>query len=118
MANEVSGADIHQECRWFTEMDEWYRNTTSVHNQIPASATESKFEDVIPSTPQSQTTIATTPNATRTSTQNKKKKNQEKLKFLLEHVVGNSGILLSSLQESTNILKNMDINFAAFLEKF
>jgi hypothetical protein len=100
-------------------MDKWHDNTTSVNNQIPASATESKFKDVIPSTPPSQTITATTPNSTTTSTQdNKKKKTQEKIKLLLEQVVGNSGALLSSFQESTNILKNMDRNFAALLEKF
>jgi hypothetical protein len=77
------------------------------------------FEDVIPSTPPSKTTTATTRNSTTTSTQdNKKKKTQEKIKLLLEQVVGNSGALLSSFQESTNILKNMDRNFAALLEKF
>jgi hypothetical protein len=34
-ANEISGADRQQECRWFTEMDEWHDNTASVRNQIP-----------------------------------------------------------------------------------
>lgn len=52
-ANEISDADTHQECRWFTEMDEWHSNTASVRNQIPASATESTLEDVISSTPPS-----------------------------------------------------------------
>ena len=118
-ANEISGADKHQECKWFTEIDECHVSTASVRNQIPASATESTPEDVIPSTPPSQTTTATTPNSTQTtSTQDKKKKNQEKIELLLEQVVGNSGALLSSFQESTNILKNMDRNFAALLEKF
>jgi hypothetical protein len=100
-------------------MNEWHGNTVSVHNQIPTSATESNFEDVIPSTPPYQTTTALTPNSTTTSTQdNNKKKTQEKIELLLEHVAGNSGALLSSFQESINILKNMDRNFAALLEKF
>ena len=34
-------------------MDEWHGNTASVRNQIPASATESPLEDVIPYTPSS-----------------------------------------------------------------
>jgi hypothetical protein len=76
MANEVSGADRHQECKWFTEMDEWHGNTASVHNQISASATESNFEDIIPSTFPSQTTTTTTPNSTTTSTQNNKTNKQ------------------------------------------
>jgi hypothetical protein len=42
---------------------------------------------------------------------------KKKIELLLEHVVGNSGALISSFQESTNILKNMDRNFAALLEK-
>jgi hypothetical protein len=62
MANEVSDTYRHQECKWFTEMDEWHDNTASVRNQIPTSATESNFEDVIPSTPPSQTITATTSN--------------------------------------------------------
>ena len=117
-ANKILGSDKHQECRWFIEMDEWHDNTTNVHNQIPASTTKSPLEDVIPSTPPSQTTTATTPNSTTISTQDKKKKTQEKIELLLEHVVGNLWALLSSFQESTNILKNMDRNFAALLEKF
>lgn len=113
-ANEVSGADRKQECKWFNEMDEWHGSRASVRNQIPASATESFEEDVIPSTPTScQTTTAATP-----STQDRRKKTQEKIEILLEQVVGNSGALLTSFQESTTILKNMDRNFAALLDKF
>ena len=47
-----------------------------------------------------------------------RRKSQEKMKPLLEHVVGNSGAFLSPFQESTNLLKNMDKIFAALLEKF
>jgi hypothetical protein len=115
---EISGANRYQECRWFTEMDEWHDNTASVRSQIPASATKSIFEDIIPYTPPSHTTTATTPNLTTTSTQDEKKKTQEKIKLLLQQVVGNSWALLSSFHKSTNILKNMDINFVVLLEKF
>ena len=52
------------------------------------------------------------------SRKTRRKKIQEKIEFLLEHVVGNSRALLSSFKESTNIMKNMDRNFAALLEKF
>ena len=99
-------------------MDEWHDSTASVRNQIPASVTESTPEDVIPSTPPSQTTTATTPNSTTTSTQDKKKKTQEKIELLLKQVVGNSKALLSSFQECTNILKNLDRNFVVLLKKF
>ena len=81
MANEISGSDRHQECRWFTEMDEWHGSFVSVRNQISAGAKESTTEDVIPSTPSSQTTTATTPNSTTTSTQNKKKKLKRRYNF-------------------------------------
>jgi hypothetical protein len=84
MANEISSVDRHQECRWFIEIDEWHGDTANVRNQIPASATESTFEDVIPSTRPYQTTTATTLNSTTTFTQDKKKKTQEKIEFLLE----------------------------------
>ena len=99
-------------------MDEWHDNAATVCNHIRASATESSLEDVNPFTTPSPTTTATTPNSTTTFTQYKKKKTQEKIEFMLEQVVGNSGALLSSFQESTNILENMDKIFAAFLEKF
>ena len=112
-ANEISGSDRKQECKWFTEMDQWHGSRASVHNDIPASATESWTEDVIPSTPtMSQTTTSAPP------TQEKKKKTQEKIETLLEQVVGNSGALLASFQESTAVLKNMDKNFAALIAKF
>jgi hypothetical protein len=65
-------------------MDESHDNTASVCNQILASATESTFEDVIPSILPSQTTTAITPNSTTTSTQDKKKKTQKKIEILLE----------------------------------
>ena len=84
MANEISSVDIHQECRWSIEIDEWHGNTANVRNQIPASATKSTFEDIIPSTHPYQATTATTLNSTTTFTQDKKKKTQEKIELLLE----------------------------------
>ena len=118
IANEILGADRHQEYMWFTEMDECHNDTANIRNQIPANATKSTLENVIPSTLLSHVTTATTPNSTTTSTQDNKKKTQENIDIFVEHVVGNLGALFSSLHESTNILKNMDINFAVLLEKF
>ena len=70
-ANEISGSDRKQECKWFTHMDQWHGSRASVHNNIPASATKSWTEDVILSTPTpSQTTIFVPP------TQKKKKNTQ------------------------------------------
>jgi hypothetical protein len=37
---------------------------------------------------------------------------------LLEQVISNSSTLISSFQQSTDLLKNMDKNFAALLKKF
>jgi hypothetical protein len=37
-ANEISGSDRKQECRWFDEMDTWNSKRASVHNQISANA--------------------------------------------------------------------------------
>jgi hypothetical protein len=65
-------------------MDEWHGNTASVRNQIPANVTESTFEDVISFTSLSQITTATTPNSTTISTQDKKKKTQQKIELFLE----------------------------------
>ena len=76
--NEISGSDRKQECKWFTEMDQWHRSRANVHNDIFASATKSWTENVIPSTPTlSQTTTSAPP------TQEKKKKTQEKIETLL-----------------------------------
>ena len=61
-ANEISDTNRHQEYRWLTKIDEWYKNSASVRNHIPRSATESTLEDVITSTPPSRTTTTTTPN--------------------------------------------------------
>jgi hypothetical protein len=115
-ANEVSGTDRKQECRWFNEMDEWNSSRASVHNQIPASATEIFEEHLTPASPTSAQTISTPIPAP--TTQEKKKKTQDKIGGLLEQVIGNSSALLTTFQESTNFLKNMDRNFAALLEKF
>ena len=51
IANEISSSDRKQECKSFTQMDQWHGSRASVHNDIPASATESWTEDVISSTP-------------------------------------------------------------------
>lgn len=95
MANEISGADIHQECMWFTKMDEWHDNIASVRNQILANAAKSTLEDANLYIHSFQTTTATTPNSTTTSTQNKKKKIQEKIELLLKHIIGNLRVFLS-----------------------
>ena len=94
-------------------MDQWHGSRMSVYNEIPTSATKSWTKDVILSTPTlSQTTTFAPP------TQGNKKKTQEKIETLLKHVVGNSGALIASFQESTAILKNIDKNFAALIAKF
>jgi hypothetical protein len=114
-ANEISGSDRKQECRWFDEMDTWNSKRASVHNQIPASAQEG---DETCATPPTTPEISQPSPSTAPSTQEKKKKTQEKIEGLLQQVVGNSTILISTFQQSTELLKNMDRNFAALLEKF
>jgi hypothetical protein len=62
IANKISGSDKKQECKWFTEMDQWHSSRANVHNDIFASATKSWTENVIPSTPTpSQTTTSAPP---------------------------------------------------------
>jgi predicted PolB exonuclease-like 3'-5' exonuclease len=48
----------------------------------------------------------------------RKKKTEENIEGLLQQVVENSTIIISTFQQFTKLLKNMDINFAALLEKF
>lgn len=109
-ANEISGSDRHQECKFFEHFDMWNSTRACVKNQIPASATEggdqngkdkeSELED-----------RETTPK------QKKKEKFQDKLEVILEKVVSNSSSFLATFQESTALLKNMDRHMAAILEK-
>ena len=117
-ANEILGTDRKQECRWFDEMDIWNSTRASVHNQIPASAMEGDSTFGTPSTPPPLVESAHVHPPSAPNTQDKKKKNQDKIEELLQHVVGNSTILISTFQQSTDLLKNMDRNFAALLEKF
>jgi hypothetical protein len=49
--------------------------------------------------------------------QEKKKKFQDKLEGILEMVVSNSSSFLTTFQESTALLKNIDRHMAANLEK-
>jgi hypothetical protein len=110
-ANEISGSDRHQECKWFDQLDVWNSTRACVRNQISASAMEGEDEshedkgspelqepEVIPK-------------------QEKKKKFQDKLEGILEKVVSNSSSFLTTFQESTALLKNMDRHMAAILEK-
>jgi hypothetical protein len=43
-ANEISGSDRHQECKWFDQFDVWNSTHVCIRNQIPASATEDEDE--------------------------------------------------------------------------
>jgi hypothetical protein len=110
-ANEISGSDRHQECKWFDQLDVWNSTRACVRNQISASAMEGEDEshedkgspelqepEVIPK-------------------QEKKKKFQDKLEGILEKVVSNSSSFLTTFQESTTLLKNMDMHMATILEK-
>jgi hypothetical protein len=110
-AYEISGSDRHQECKWFDQLDVWNSTHACVKNQIPTSATKGEDErhedkglpklqepEVIPK-------------------QEKKKKFQDKLKGILEKVVSNSSNFLTTFQESTALLKNMDRHMETILEK-
>ena len=68
-ANEISGSDRHQECKWFDQLDIWNSTCACLKNQIPASATEGEDdndEDKSPSDLQNRNVIPK---------QEKKKKN-------------------------------------------
>ena len=109
-ANEISGLDRHQECKWFDQLN--VRNSTRacVKNQIPTSSSEDEDEshedkgslelqepEVIP--------------------KQEKKKFQDKLEGILENVVSNSSSFFTIFQESTTLLKNMDRHMATILKK-
>lgn len=105
-ANEISGSDRHQDCKWFEQLDVWNSTRACVKNQIPASATEgeSENEDKEASNLQDQ---EVTPKQTK----------RRKIEDILEQVVSNSFNFLATFQESTALLKNMDRHMAAILEK-
>ena len=118
-ANEISGTDPKQECYRFDEMDIWNSTQASIHNQIPASVMEGDSTFGIPSTPPPIVESPKLHPPSAPNTQEKKKKNQNRIKELLQHIVGNSTmILIFTFQQSTDLLKNMDRNFTALLEKF
>jgi hypothetical protein len=119
-ANEISGTDRKQDCRWFDEMDIWNSTRASVKNAIPASATERNEDLDSPSTPSTSPSSPLSSQITSSApkSQEKRKTNQEKMHGLLEQVISNSSTLISSFQQSTDLLKNMDKNFATLLEKF
>ena len=109
MTNKILGVDRHQECRslkWMSDM-----TTLQVYVTIFQQMLQNYLLKIY-------IISSTLPSQTTTSTQNKKKKIKEKIEFLIQQVVGNSGALLFSFQESTNIMKNINNNFAALLEKF
>ena len=105
-ANEISGSDRHQDCKWFEQLDVWNSTRACVKNQIPASATEgeSENEDKEASNLQDQ---EVTPKQTK----------RRKIEDILEQVVSNSFNFLATFQESTALLKNMDCYMARILEK-
>jgi hypothetical protein len=111
-ANEISGSDRHQECKWFDQLDVWNSTRACVKNQIPASAIEGEDdndEDKSPSNLQDRNVIP--------KQEKKKKKLQDNLEIFLDKIVSNSSSFLTTFQESTALLKNMDRHMAAILEK-
>lgn len=88
-----------------------------MHNQIPASEIESFLKDVISFMSTSHQIISIT-TLTTCGSQDKERKTQEKIESLLKEVADNLGPLLALLQESTNFLKSMNINFVTLLDKF
>jgi hypothetical protein len=92
----------------------------SVKNAFPISAMARNEDLDNPSTstisPSSSLSLQIISSAPKV--QQKRKTNKEKMHGLLEQVISNSTTLISSFQQSTNLLKNMDKNFAALLEKF
>jgi hypothetical protein len=111
-ANEISGSDRHEDCKWFDQLDVWNSTRACVKNQIPASATEGEDENDEDKTPSDLQDREVTPKQEK-----KKKKFQENLEIILEKVVSNSSSFLTTFQESTALLKNMDRHMAAILEK-
>ena len=84
-ANEISGSDRHQDCKWFEQLDVWNSTRACVKNQIPASATEgeSENEDKEASNLQDRDV---TPKQTK----------RRKIKDILEQVVSNSSNFLAT----------------------
>jgi hypothetical protein len=110
-ANEISGLDRHQKCKWFDQLDILNSTCACVKNQIPASATEGEDEShEDKGSPELQEPKVI-------PKQEKKMKFQDKLEGILEKVVSNSSSFLTTFQESTALLKNMDRHMAAILEK-
>ena len=106
-ANEISGSDRHQECKWFDQLDVWDSTCASVKNQIPTCATKGENESHEDKGSLELQELEVIPK------QEKKKKFQDKLEGILEKVVNNSSSFLTTFQESMALLKNMDMHMAA-----
>jgi hypothetical protein len=91
-------------------MDIWNNTCVSVKNAILASATERNEDLDSPSTPGTSPSSPLSSQITSSTpkSQEKKKTNQEKMHGLLEQVISNSSTLISSFQQSMDLLKNMD----------
>jgi hypothetical protein len=110
-ANEILGTDRHQECKWFDQLDVWSSSCACVKNQISTSTTEGEdesHEDKGSLELQEPEIILK---------QEKNKKFQDKLEGILEKDVSNSSSFLTTFQEITALLKNMDRHMVVILEK-
>ena len=107
-ANKIYGSDRHQDCKWFDQLDVWNSTCACVKNQIPTSVTEGKDENDEDKTSSDLQDRKVTPKQEK-----KKKKFQENL----ENVVSNSSSFLTTFQENTALLKNMDRHMANFFRK-
>jgi len=88
---------------------EFYR--ACVKNQIPASATKGEDENEEDKGSSKLQDREVTPK------QDKEKKILERLEVILEKVVSNSSSFVTTFQESTALLINMDRHMGAILEK-
>jgi hypothetical protein len=110
-ANEISGTDRHQECKWFDKVHVWNSTHACVKNHISTSAMEGEDESHEDKGSLELQELEDIPK------QEKEKKFQDKLERILEKVVSNSSSILTIVQENTDLLKNMDIHMETILEK-
>lgn len=107
--HEILGHGRLLECKWFHQMDIWYRLKASVKNQTPTSST--KKDEINLSFGKPSKLISKPPKQNKKTILTK----INKLEGFLEQVITNLKKLMATFQATSTLLKNMDEHMAAFV---
>lgn len=107
--HEILGQGRLLECKWFHQMDMWYRLKATVKNQTPTSST--KKDEINLSFGKPSKLISKPPKPNKKTILTK----INKLEGFLEQVITNLKKLMATFQATSTLLKNMDEHMATFV---